>query len=119
MQAATEDFKSHIVTARNKLLAHSDMEAVTSSKPLGAFPEGKDRTFFDALQKICNIACEACSRNIYGDMSTVVHGGGDVINLRRTLKDAIAFRDALSESSGQDKTNLLLLWQKAGHEHKL
>jgi AbiU2 len=118
LQATTEDFRSHIVPARNKLLAHSDKEAVLSSKPLGAFPEGKDRTFFVALQKICNITCEACSGTIYGDMSTIVHGGGDVINLRRALQEAIAFRDALSESTGQEKTHLLLLWQKTGHEPK-
>jgi hypothetical protein len=116
LQATTDDFRSHIVPARNKLLAHSDKEAVLSRRPLGAFPEGKDRTFFEALQKICNIACEACSGTIYGDMSTVVHGGGDVINLRKTLREAIAFRDALSESTGQNKTWLLSSLQQAGHE---
>ena len=106
LKRITEDFRSYIKSARNKLLAHLDREAVLSGEPLGAFPEGKDKTFFDALQKICNIAHEACFGTIYGDMSTVTLGGGDVINLRKTLKCAVAFEAALSESSGQNKTYL-------------
>jgi hypothetical protein len=49
-------------------------------------------------------------------MSTITVGGGDVINLRKTLEYAVAFNEALSESSGQEKTHLLLLGQKARHE---
>jgi hypothetical protein len=116
LQAITEEFRSDIKCARDKLLAHLDTTAVLSGKPLGAFPEGRDRTFFHALQKICNITHEACFGEIYGDMSPIRAGGGDVINLRKTLKCAVAFEEALSESSGQEKTHLLLLWQKAGHE---
>ena len=118
LQAITEDFRSYIQRARDKLLAHLDTAAVLSGTPLGEFPEGEDKRFFDALQKICNIVHEACFGTIYGDMSTVTLGGGDVINLRKTLESAVAFKEALSESSGQEKTHLLLLWQKAGHEPK-
>jgi hypothetical protein len=118
LQNITEGFRSYIECARNKLLAHLDRAAVLSGTPLGEFPEGEDKRFFDALQKICNIAHEACFDTIYGDMSTVTLGGGDVINLRKTLEFAVAFKEALSESSGQTKTWLLLLWQKAGHEPK-
>ena len=93
-----------------------DTSAVLSSKPLGEFPEGKDEIFFCALQKLCNITHEACFGTIYGEMITV--GGGDVINLRKTLECAVAFKELLSESSGREETRLLLLWQKAGHEQK-
>jgi AbiU2 len=116
LQANTEGFRSYIECPRNKLLAHLDKAAVLSGTPLGDFPEGKDKPFFDALEKICNIAHEACFDTIYGDMSPTT--GGDVINLRKTLECAVAFKEALSESSGQTKTWLLLLWQKAGHEPK-
>jgi hypothetical protein len=115
-QAITEEFRSDIKCARDKLLAHLDTTAVLSSKPLGAFPEGKDRTFFHALQKICNITHEACFGEIYGDMSPFTVGGGDVINLRMTLQCAVAFNEALSESSGQNKTWLLSCLEKARHE---
>ena len=118
LQGITQDFRGDIVCARDKLLAHLDREAVLSGKPFGAFAEGKDKTFFDALQEICKIAHEACFGTVYGDMSTVPLGGGDVINLRKTLEFAVAFKEALSESSGQTKTWLLRLWQKAGHEPK-
>jgi hypothetical protein len=105
LQAATGDFRKHIKRARNKLLAHLDMKIVLSGTSVGAFPEGEDRKFFAALQKLCNIAHEACFGTIYGDM--IPTRSGDVINLRRTLKCAVAFNEALSESSGQNKTWLV------------
>jgi len=116
LQLIAQGFRGHIESARDKLLAHLDMGAVLTSKPLGGFPEGDDKTFFCALQKLCDITHEACFGTIYGVMLPITVG--DVINLRKTLKDAVAFREALSESSGQEKTHLLLLWQKAGHEPK-
>jgi hypothetical protein len=118
LQLIAQGLRGDIKSARNKLLAHLDMSAVLSSKPLGEFPEGNAKTFFCALQKLCNITHEACFGTIYGEMSTITVGGGDVINLRKTLECAVAFKEALSESSGQEKTHLLLLWQKAGHEPK-
>ena len=116
LQAVTEDFRSDIKRARDKFLAHLDKEAVLSGEPLGAFPEGKDQDFFDALQKLCNITHEACFGTIYGDMSPIT--GGDVINLRKTLECAVAFKAALSESSGQNKTWLYSCLEKARHEPK-
>ena len=116
LQKITQDFRGDIDCARNKLLAHLDRGAVLSGKPLGAFAEGKDKTFFDALQKICNIAHEACLGKIYGDMSTVTCG--DVISLRKALACAVAFEEALSESSGQNKRWLYSCLEKARHQPK-
>ena len=116
LKRITEDFRSDIECARNKFLAHLDTEAVLSGEPLGAFPEGKDKTFVDALQKICNITHEACIGTIYGDMSPIT--GGDVINLRKTLEFAVAFKEALSESSVQNKTWLYSCLEKARREPK-
>jgi hypothetical protein len=117
-QKITQDFRKCIKRARNKLLAHLDRDAVLSGKPLGEFPEGKDRRFFEALQKICNITYEACFGRIYGYMSPITFGGGDVISLRKTLVCAVAFEQALLESSGQTKTWLYSCMEKARHESK-
>ena len=116
LQTITEDFRIYIKPARDKLLAHSDTTAFLSSEPLGAFPEGKGETFFDALQRICNITHEACFGTIYGDMSPITFG--DVISLRKILECAVAFKAALSESSGQNKTWLNSCLWKAGREPK-
>jgi len=114
LQAITKEFRTYIKPARNKLLAHLDREAVLSGLPLGEFPEGEDKRFFEALQKICNITHEACFGHIYGEMSAVA--AGDVINFRRTLEYAVAFKNALSESSGENEVWLLSCLQKAGQE---
>jgi AbiU2 len=111
LQGITEGFRFDIKSARDKLLAHLDKAAVLSGEPHGAFPEGKDEAFFDALQKICNITHEACFGTIYGDMSTVA--GGDVIDFRRALACAVAFEEALSESSGQKEMWLYSRLEKA------
>ncbi len=118
LRAITEDFRRYIKPARNKLLAHSDRKAVLSGELLGAFPEGKDKDFFGALQKICDITHEACFGTIYGYMSTIPLRGGDVFNLTKTLRCAIAFEEALSESSGQNKTWLYSCLEKGRHEPK-
>lgn len=118
LQASTERFRNHIKLARNKLLAHSDRKAVLSGESLGAFPEGEDSKFFDALQKICNITHKACFDEIRGYMSPIRLRGGDVFNLTKTLRYAVAFEEALSESSGQNKTWLYSCLEKAQHEPK-
>jgi len=118
LQAITEEFRSYIGPARNKLLAHLDRTAVLSGEPLGGFPEGKDKDFFDALQRICDITHKACFDKIYGYMSPIPLGGGDVISLRKTLACAVAFEKALSESSGQNNTWLYSCLEKARHEPK-
>jgi hypothetical protein len=116
LQAVAADFRTHIEPARNKLLAHLDMKTVLSETSLGSFDEGKDRDFFDALQKLCNIAHEACFGTIYGDM--IPTRSGDVINLRRALACAVAFDVALSESSPQNEAWLHSCMQKARHEDR-
>jgi hypothetical protein len=116
LRAVTLDFRGDIECARNKFLAHLDKDAVLSGRPLGAFPEGNDNAFFDALHRICNITHEACFGTIYGDMSPIT--GGDVINLRKTLECAVAFKEALSASSGQTKAWLNSCLCKAGREPK-
>jgi hypothetical protein len=118
LQATTEGFRSYIKCARNKLLAHLDRRAVLSGEPLGAFPEGKDKDFFDALQRICDVTHKACFEEIYGYMSPITLGGGDVFNLTKTLACAVAFEKAPSESSGQNKTWLYSCLEKARHEPK-
>ena len=38
--------------ARNKALAHNDLETLMANVPLGSFPEGADVEYFDALQAL-------------------------------------------------------------------
>ena len=109
----TKGFRSHILGARHKLLAHTDKEAFLADKTLGEFPEGEDKVFLETLQEVCDITHEACFGTIFGQM--VLTKAGDVINFRRTLENAVAFNDLLLESSGQEKTRLYSYLQKARH----
>ncbi|MDP6884121.1 MAG: hypothetical protein QF830_08295 [Rhodospirillales bacterium] len=40
--------------ARNKALAHNDLETLMADAPLGSFPDGLDDQYFDALQALAN-----------------------------------------------------------------
>lgn len=109
----TKGFRSHILGARHKLLAHTDKEAFLNDKTLGKFPEGEDEVFLETLQEVCDVTHEACFGTIFGQM--VLAKPGDVINFKRTLENAVAFNELLSESSGEEKTRLYSYLQKARH----
>jgi hypothetical protein len=106
----TEDFRSYVLEARHKLLAHTDKATFLAQKTLGVFPEGKDEEFLKALEEICDIAHEACFGCIFGDM--VVSGPGDVIDLKRTLINGLAFKQLLDESKGQERARLSFVLDK-------
>lgn len=45
-------------SARNKVLAHNDLEAIMGAAALGGFPEGLDNEYFSALQELVNAVHE-------------------------------------------------------------
>lgn len=48
------DLWSRLKPARNKALAHNDLETLMADTALGSFPEGADNEYFDALQALVN-----------------------------------------------------------------
>lgn len=46
------DFIKAINVSRNKVVAHPDLEVYKSGEPVGGFPEGLDREYFDSLHRI-------------------------------------------------------------------
>lgn len=98
-------FRSRILDARNKLLAHSDKGIFLTDTTLGEFPEGEDEIFLRTLEEVCNITHELCFGLIFGQINVVEPG--DVISLKRALANAVAFHELYSESKGQERTRLL------------
>ena len=47
-----------IKSARNKLIAHNDLETLMQDKPLGEFPDNADLNYFETLQDLVNIVHE-------------------------------------------------------------
>ena len=99
-----EDFRKNIIDARKKLLAHYDKNTFMSDKILGAFPEGDDEKFIKALEEMCNVLHQASFDCIFGEIS--VGMAGDVLDLKKTLKKAVAFEKLFKESKGEDKARL-------------
>ena len=51
--------------ARNKALAHNDLETLMANTTLGSFPEGADNEYFDALQDFVNEVHEKWVGGLY------------------------------------------------------
>jgi hypothetical protein len=54
MKQKLDDLWNRIKPARNKMLAHNDLETLMSDATLGAFPAGMDDKYFDTLQDFVN-----------------------------------------------------------------
>ncbi len=54
IEARLLELWGHLNPARNKLLAHNDLEALLANEALGGFPEGEDDLYFEALQELVN-----------------------------------------------------------------
>ncbi|NLY75728.1 MAG: hypothetical protein GX075_10530 [Firmicutes bacterium] len=100
-------FHSLIKKARNRLLAHYDKEAFLSDKALGEFTPEQEVEFIETLQEICDIIHQACFGSIVGDIVMSMPGQGDVQDLKKALKKAIAYDRFFSEGNTEEKTKLL------------
>jgi AbiU2 len=54
IHANLQDLWERLKLARNKTLAHNDLESVMADAVIGAFPEGADDNYFDTLQTLVN-----------------------------------------------------------------
>lgn len=104
LNQVVEGFRKNIMDARTKLLAHYDKNTFMSEKVLGTFTEGDDEKFIKALEEMCNVLHQASFDEIFGDI--VVGMPGDVLDLKKTLKKAVAFEKIFKESEGEDKSRL-------------
>lgn len=109
----TKVFRRHILEARNKLLAHTDKETFLAERTLGGFPEGEDEVYLETLEEICDVTHEACFGRIFGFMNLTM--AGDVINFKTTLENAVAFKELLADSTGQETARLYSYLEKARH----
>ena len=110
-----QPFRNCILNARHKLLAHTDKEIFLTDRTLGEFPEGEDKEFLMSLQRFCDVTHKACFGTIFRQIC--LNHSGDVIDFKGTLERAVAFKELLSESSGQDKTRLFSYLQKVRNSH--
>ncbi len=91
----TKGFRSHILQARHKLLAHADKKVFLAERALGGFPEGEDEVFLKTLQEICDITHQACFGLIFGQM--IMAKPGDVVNFKRMVENAVEFKVSKSK----------------------
>jgi hypothetical protein len=97
-------FRKYIEHARNKLIAHHDKTAVVTRTVLGDFPNGEEVKLLAALEQLYNVFHKASSGEIFGEM--VSSHSGDVLDLKNTLRKAMAFDKLFSNRKGDDLIRL-------------
>ena len=100
-------FRKYIEPARNKILSHYDKKTLVSNRTIGAFKEGEDQKLLQALEKMRNTMHKAVFGEILGDM--IPFHNGDVLDFKKALERAIAFKKLFSESKGADLDRLVNL----------
>lgn len=104
LNAMVLSFRKHIKPARDSLLAHYDKITVISGDSIGGFPEGEDKKLLKVLEQLCNVFHRAAFGEILGEM--VPSHLGDVLDLKKALKRAIAFEKLFSDSKGDELMRL-------------
>jgi len=95
------------------LIAHYDKETVIAGAPIGGFPAGADSEVVQTLEEIANIFHEGAFGEILGDM--VPSHPGDVLDLKKALTMAVAFKYDLMRSTS-DAIRFDELMRKVGSE---
>ena len=96
-----------IKQARNKILAHNDIEIILQDKTLGEYPDEDDKKLMPTLMKICNDLHKECFGKILGN-ATYSHKG-DVNAFINSLIKASVFDDLEKHDNYQISTKFLEL----------
>ena len=71
---------------------------------MGDFPEGEEEKLLASLEKLCNVFHKVSFGEIFGEM--VSSHSGDVLDLKNTLRKAMAFDKLFYNSKGNDLIRL-------------
>jgi hypothetical protein len=104
LREAIGGFRSKIIDARHKILGHIDVKTALSNNVLGTFNAGEDKTFMKNLEEICDVTFREAFSKPFGEVCLGLPG--DVLDFKKSLRMANAFRKLFEESSGDDKLRL-------------
>jgi len=76
-------FADQLLDARNKILSHNDLRTISTGAALGAFADGEDEKYFNALQEFVNIVRNQVAEGPYPFSTTVKN---DIAYFLRTIK---------------------------------
>ena len=81
--AKLEELYRRINPARNKVIAHNDLDILLRGEPIGAFPEGLDKEYFQCLQEFARRVHKQCDRGHYyfKDMNHVMDGAYEYLEV--------------------------------------
>jgi hypothetical protein len=92
------EFRSKVVDARRKLVAHSDLKTRVSLTALGTFTEEEESSFWSVLQRFVNAAHEEA---IGGPFEiTASMPDGDAASLVHSLIEAVDYHDLVGQERG-------------------
>lgn len=100
-------FRDKIRTARNQLVAHTDLKSRLGTLTLGTFLKADEHAFWEALQEFAGAAHEEALGGPFEIDATMQEG--DALSLLRCLADAVDYDDMIKQDPGS-------LQRRAGHK---
>lgn len=81
----------NISPARNKVIAHNDLDVLLSGDPIGGFPEGLDKEYFKCLQEFASHIYKKVVKGHYSfkDMNHVMDGAYEYLEVLKKSDQAI------------------------------
>ncbi|MGH9607247.1 MAG: hypothetical protein ACRD3N_16285 [Terracidiphilus sp.] len=81
---------SRINPARNKIIAHNDLGVLLQGEPVGEFPEGLDKEYFQCLQQFASRVHKKCDSGhyLFKDMNHVMDGAYEYLEVLRNSDQA-------------------------------
>ena len=94
-----------IKPARNKVIAHNDIDTYMASKILGAFEKGLDTAFLKEIELFCNIITEKVLGRKCGQI--IVNIEGDVQDFKKLMNWGIAINSFIKKENKTESENIL------------
>ncbi len=83
LAARLDQLYQRISPARNKVIAHNDLGVLLQVEPIGEFPEGLDKEYFQCLQEFASLVhkkCDSC-HYLFKDMNHVMDGAYEYLEV--------------------------------------
>lgn len=92
--------------ARNKVLAHNDLDTLLRGEPIGGFPEGLDKEYFQWLQEFARRVHKQCDGGHYcfNDMNHVMDGAFEYLEVLENSDRANRSLNPPASQSHPDRT---------------
>jgi len=90
LAAKLDELYKQISPARNKVIAHNDLDVLLRGEPVGGFPEGLDKEYFQCLEEFARRVHKKCDHGhyLFKDMNHVIDSACEYLEVLKRSDQA-------------------------------